>query len=81
MVALHLMLIFLTSGRKSYLCVISFLSHQLSTVSCRSCKLCTFTRFQLNVVDNSTNRDICDRKCVSNNDICVRSRYNLLTNN
>ena len=68
------------AGRKSYLCVISFLCHELCAVSCGSCKLTALARLKFNIVDNCTNRNVCDRKCVSCNDVGFRAGYNLLSN-
>ena len=63
------------SGRKSYLSELAFLSHQLSSVSGCSYHLCAFARFELDVVDDSTERNVCQRQSVSYFDICLSSRF------
>ena len=69
------------AGRKSYLCVISFLRHQLCAVSCGSRELRALTRLKLDIVDDGTNRNVRDRKRVADYDIGIRSGYDLLSYN
>ncbi len=53
--------------------IFAFLSHELSHDAGASCKLCALSGVKLNVVDESTNRNVGERKSVSCDDIRLRS--------
>jgi hypothetical protein len=50
--------------------------HELSHVSCRTCKLCALTGIKLYVVDNSTNGNVYEGKCVTGLDVSIRTADN-----
>ena len=66
------------TGRKTKCCVLSFFSHELCAVSCRTNHLSAFSRMKLNVVNHSTNRDKLQWEAVSNTNLSFRTIVNLL---
>ena len=46
------------AGWKSECCILAFLCHELSGVTCGTYKLCALSRIKLNVVNLSTNWDV-----------------------
>ena len=55
--------------------------HQLKShdTSCTS-KLCALTWVKLNVVDEGTNRDVCQRRCVTGLDVTHARRFDYVAN-
>ena len=62
---------------ETYLCVLAFLRHQLCAVTCASYELTALTGRKLNVVNQGTNRDGADRKCITGLNIsrCTGDNY------
>ena len=59
------------TGRKSYECVLIFLTHELSHVACCSYELSALAGIKLKVVNEGTYRDISKCKCVTGLDISI----------
>ena len=59
------------AGWKSDQCEVTFFCHQLSHDTCCASELCALTRIKLYVVDEGTNRNVCQRQCVTGLDVCV----------
>ncbi len=54
-------------------------SHELSHVSCRTCKLCALAGVKLYVVDNGTNGHIYEGKCVTGLDVSIGAADNYVS--
>ena len=64
------------TGGKSYLCYAVFLGDELCCNTCGTNELCALTGVKFDIVNESTNRDILDRKCVTNLDIRISACVN-----
>ena len=58
------------TGRQTDECVSAFFCHELCHVASAAYKLRAFARVKLNVVDEGTNRNVCQRQCVTGLDVC-----------
>ena len=67
------------TGGKSDLCYAVLLSHKLSSNTSGANELSALTGIKLDVVNERTNGDISDRKCVSGLDISVSRRINYVS--
>ncbi len=68
------------TGWKSDQCEVTFFCHQLShDTSCTS-KLCALAWVKLNVVDEGTNRNVCQRQCVTGLDVCMLAGFDYVAN-
>ena len=61
-------------------CIIAFLSHELSRSTSTADELCALADLELDVVDRRTNRDVLQRKSITDFDISVRAGNNFVTN-
>ena len=64
--------------RKSEKSIDAFFSHKLCSVACSSCKLAALAGIKLNVMNESTDRDVCKRKSVAGLNVGIGSCENLV---
>ena len=68
------------AGWQSDQCLVAFFCHQLSHDTGCTSKLCALAWVKLNVVDEGTNRNVCQRQCVTGLDVCFCAGFDHVAN-